>query len=162
MSPQLSCWLWSLNWATHFGSIKHFLLNTTNHTSSLLRVSSQGVPSPTQFDNFQHGGKVPTFEPQETFKIWLLIINIGSGVIYAKIFAGIVFMIGPCFLLDPTLNTNPKPHFQKVLPSRHPCHTWNSMWSGKSQLACSQSLRLHGLTSSALRLRTWDVVWTNS
>ena len=27
------------------------------------------------------------------------------------------------FLLDPTLNTSPKPRLQKVLPSRHLCHT---------------------------------------
>ena len=26
--------------------------------------------------------------------------------------------------------------------------TWNPVWSGKSQLPCSQQLRLHGLTSS--------------
>ena len=31
------------------------------------------------------------------------------------------------------------------------------MWSGKSQLPCSQRLRLHGLTSSDLGLRTWDL-----
>ena len=29
------------------------------------------------------------------------------------------------FLLDPTLNTSPKPHLQKVLWCRHPCHTWD-------------------------------------
>jgi hypothetical protein len=35
------------------------------------------------------------------------------------------------FLLDPPLNTSPK--LQKVLPCRHPCHTWNlrPVWSGK-------------------------------
>ena len=39
--------------------------------------------------------------------------------------------------------------------------TWNPVWSGESQLPCSQQLRLHGLTSSELGLRTWDPRWTN-
>ena len=30
------------------------------------------------------------------------------------------------------------------------------VWNGKSQLPCSQRLRLHGLTSSDLRLKIWD------
>ena len=37
--------------------------------------------------------------------------------------------------------------------------TWNlkpCVWSGKSQLPCSQRLRLHGLTSSDLGHGTWD------
>ena len=28
-------------------------------------------------------------------------------------------------LLDPTLNTSPKPHLRNALPCRHPCHTWD-------------------------------------
>ena len=28
-------------------------------------------------------------------------------------------------MLNPTLNTSPKPHPQKVLPNEHPCHTWD-------------------------------------
>jgi hypothetical protein len=39
---------------------------------------------------------------------------------YAKKFAGLVLKVGSTFLLDPTLNTIPKPHLQKVLPCRHP------------------------------------------
>ena len=35
------------------------------------------------------------------------------------------------------------------------------MWSGEPQLPCSQQLRLHGLTSCILRLKTWDPMWTN-
>ena len=34
-----------------------------------------------------------------------------------------VMGVGFSFLLDPTLNTSPEPHLQKVLPSRHPCLT---------------------------------------
>ena len=65
---------------------------------------------------------VLTFEPQETIKIWLVIIKVGLWLFYAKIFTGLVLRVGSSFLLDPTLNTPPKPHFQKV-PCGHPCHT---------------------------------------
>ena len=42
-----------------------------------------------------------------------------------KIFAWLVLRVGSNLLLDPTLNTSPKPHLQKVLPCGHPCHTWD-------------------------------------
>ena len=29
------------------------------------------------------------------------------------------------FLLDPTRNTSPKHDLKKVLPCRHPCHSWD-------------------------------------
>ena len=40
--------------------------------------------------------------------------------------------------------------------------TWDlkPVWSGKSQLPCSQPLRLHILASSDSGLRTWDPVWS--
>ena len=34
-------------------------------------------------------------------------------------------MLGLAFLFDTTLNTSPKLRLQKVLPCRHPCHTWD-------------------------------------
>ena len=33
------------------------------------------VSSPTQFNKFQHGGRVLTFEPQDIIKLWLIIMN---------------------------------------------------------------------------------------
>ena len=76
---------------------------------------------------------------------------------YANMLTGIVLRVGSkvVFLLNPTLNTSPEPHLQKVLLCGHPCHlrkTWDPMQSGKSQLRCSQQLRLHRLTSSDLGL----------
>ena len=35
------------------------------------------VPSPTHVSKSQHGGKVPTFEPQESIKIRYIIIEVG-------------------------------------------------------------------------------------
>ena len=68
---------------------------------------------------------------------------------------GLVLKVGSNFLLNLTLTTCPKPHLQKVLPCRRPCHalglrTWDHVSSGKSQTPCSQWLKLHGLTSSDL------------
>ena len=123
-------------------------LTRCGHTMSL-RTRSHGVQSPIHVNKFQHGGKVPTFEPQETVRVY-------SWLYYAKEFLGLVVRVGFSFLLNQTLNTSPKSHLQKVLPCRCPCHTWDHVWSGKSQLPCSQQMRLHGLTLSDLELRTWD------
>ena len=35
-----------------------------------LRARSHGVPSPIHVNKFQHGGKVPTFEPQEIVRVY--------------------------------------------------------------------------------------------
>jgi hypothetical protein len=40
----------------------------------LIRAGSHEVPSPTHVSKSQRGGKVPTFEPQETIEIFLIII----------------------------------------------------------------------------------------
>ena len=42
-----------------------------------IHIGSQ-VPSPTHVSKFQHGGKVPTSEPQQTIKIWFIIITVKS------------------------------------------------------------------------------------
>jgi hypothetical protein len=47
-----------------------------------LRAGSHGV--------LIHGGKVPTFEPQETIKIWLITIKVGSCLFYSKKLVGLV------------------------------------------------------------------------
>jgi hypothetical protein len=69
--------------------------------------------------------KVPTFEPQETVKTWLIIIKGRSRSFDAKVFAVFVLGVGSNFLFNPTFNTNPKPHLQKMLPCKHRCHTWD-------------------------------------
>jgi hypothetical protein len=75
-----------------------------------MRASSHGVPSPTHVNKFQHGGRVPNFESQEPIKD---MVSVRPRFFYAK-----------NFLLDPTLNTCPKPQLQKMMPRRHLCHTW--------------------------------------
>ena len=84
------------------------------------------VPSPTHVNKSQHGGRVPAFEPQEPFNSYGLC-RILSNLDYSmqKKISGAVFRIASSFLLDLTLNTSPKAHLEKVLPCRHPCHTWD-------------------------------------
>ena len=74
------------------------------------------VPSPTHVSESQCGGKISIFRFQGTIKIWLIIIKVRSLSFYAKIFTGLVLRVGFGFLLNPTVNTSPEAHFQKVLP----------------------------------------------
>ena len=90
-----------------------------------LRAGSHGVPNPTHASKSQHGGKVPTCEPPVTTKICLIIIKIISWLLYAKIFTGLGLRARSSFMLDPTCNTSPRPRLLKVLPCRHPCHSWD-------------------------------------
>jgi hypothetical protein len=69
--------------------------------------------------------KSQLFNSQKTIKIWLIIIKDGSSLCYAKTFTGLVLRVGSSFMLGPILNTSPEPHLQKMLPCRHPCHTWD-------------------------------------
>jgi hypothetical protein len=78
------------------------------------------VPRPTHVSKSRHGGKTPTFEPQETIQMWLIVVKVGSWLVDAKIFVGRVLRLGSSFLLDPALNTSPKPHLRKTLPWKHP------------------------------------------
>ena len=87
-----------------------------------LRAGRHGfqVPSPTQVSKSQ------LVWPQVITKIWLNIIKVGSWLFYAKMFMGLGLRVGSNVLFDPIRNTSPKPHLQKVLPCRHPCHRWDS------------------------------------
>ena len=89
-----------------------------------LRVGSCGVPSPSHVSKSQHGGKAPTFQPQETNKIWFIFIKVGIWLFYAKKLK-LILSTGSWFFLDPTLITCPKSYLQKVLPCRHSCHIWD-------------------------------------
>ena len=149
-------------WSLKFWSNRSWQSNNTKPLSLGPGASSHGVPSPTHVSKSKHGGKVPTIEPQQIIKVWFTSIKIRSWLFHAKKLSGLVLRVGSTFLLGPTLNIHPEPLLQKVLPCRHPCHTWalGPMWSDKSQIPCSQWLSLHGLTSSKVGLRTWDPLWT--
>ena len=81
------------------------------------------VQSPTHVSKSQHGGKVPTFEPQETIKIWLTIIKVRTWLFYAQKPWVSWLRVSSSLLLSPTLDKSPKPHLQKTLTCTHPCHT---------------------------------------
>ena len=79
------------------------ILDTLNYANNVcdtkgpVHMGSQ-VSSPTNVSKYQHGGRVPTFEPQETIEIWLIIIEIGSQLLNANILAGLVSRVeSRCF-----------------------------------------------------------------
>ena len=84
-----------------------------------LGAGSHGVPSLKS----QHEGKVPTFEPQESKKNLIYILQSQILIVLCKNIHKTCVEIGSSFLPNPTLNTRPKPHLQKTLPCRLPCHT---------------------------------------
>jgi len=102
------------------------------------------APSPKS----QHGGKVRTCGLQGTnqnlvdyHKSWILI------TIYEKMFVELGLRVVSSFLLDPTCNTSPKPHLQKELSCRHPCHSWDLGLETLCEvvsLNAPQHWRLHG------------------
>ena len=104
----------------------------------------------------QHGGKVPTFESQETIKIWLIIMKVGSWLFYGQIFLGLVLRVGSSFLLVPTLNTSPKPYLQIVLWCRHPCHTWDLEHGTLCEVVSPNFHALNGWDCTYGSQVTWD------
>ena len=116
-------------------------------------------PKSTHVSKFPNEGKISTFEPQETIRIRLIIIEVGSWLFYAQNILGTCIESSSSFLLNPTLNTSPKPHLQKVLPCRHPCHTWDLglgiLWKAvKSQLSFNV---LNGWDCTDWPQVTWDL-----
>ena len=92
-----------------------------------IHVIVYGVPKPVHVSKSQHGGKLPTSYPQEMINNLYIYIGYLSLsrilIIYAKVFAKLVLSVGSNILLNPTLNTSPKPHLRKVSPCRFPCCT---------------------------------------
>jgi hypothetical protein len=94
--------------------------------SSPLKATSHGMPSPKPHSSQQ----VPTW--RQSLNFWasrnhqsmVCIIKVKSSLFYANI-SGLVLWVVSSFMLNPTLNTSPKPHLQIVLPCRHPCRTWD-------------------------------------
>ena len=68
--------------------------------------------------------------------------NMNLFILLRNILTGLVFKIGSSYLLDPTLNTSPKPYLQKGLPCRHPWHTWDLGLGTPCEVVC---LNLHAL-----------------
>lgn len=112
------------------------------------------VPSLTHVSKSPLEGKVPSSGPQDTIKIGIILVKVGSSLFHAKKMHDLC--LG--FWLDPTLDTSP------TLVSKKCCHVTSMsylgpLWSGESQLRYPQWTRLHGLTSSDLGPRTRDRRW---
>ena len=140
--------------------VRVILVSCLQHKLSRPCYMGSKVPSPTHVSKSQHGCKVPTFEPQEPIKIWLINIKFISHLFYAKILSRHLLRVGSRFLLDPILNTSPKPHLQKVLPCRHPCRTWDLGLGIPCEVVSPNSQAFNGWDWTDWPQVTWDLVWT--
>ena len=92
----------------------------------LVCMGSQVPKSTLMLASPQQGDKSSNVSTsRKSIRIWFINMKGISWLFYIKIFSGLVLGVGSSFLLDPTLNTSPKPHLQKVLPCGHSCHTWD-------------------------------------
>ena len=114
-------------------------------------------PNPTHGSKSQHGGKGPTFEPQETIKKWLMIIKVKSWLFWAKTCAGVVLRVGSSFLLDPLSTQVPSLNVQKVLPCRPPCHTWDLGLGTPCEIVSPNFQALNGWDGMDWPQVTWDL-----
>ena len=94
---------------------------------------------------------------------WGCGMRCGFGTSFVETYSSTSWKSSSAWKCWTRTHVNPHPHIGDVrwdVVSRHGCsylgvRTWEPAWSGRSQLPCSQWLRLHGLTSSDLGLRTW-------
>ena len=126
-------------------------------------VNLHGIPSPTHDDKAQHAWRQrPNFWASRNRQNAVYIHQSRVFILLSKQSWDLCWELGIIFARP---NSQHKPQISppKVMSCRHPCHAWDlfrtqdlgPMWSGKSQLSCSQRLRLHRLSSSDLG--TWDL-----
>ena len=133
------------------GLLNRFKVNhTSSRSTDIISIEPDTLGWFAWGPKSQHESKAPTFETQETIKKLVVIIKVVSWLFDAKQIVGVVLRVGSSFLLDPTLNMNPKPHLKKNVTKLTSMSYLRPVWSGKSQLSCSQRSCLHGLTSSDL------------
>jgi hypothetical protein len=112
---------------------------------------------------FQHGGQVPIFEPQDTVKIWLVIIKVGLYFMqkYAQDLLG-ELGLAFCSTQASTQAPSLKPHLQKVLSCKHPCHTWDLRLGTPCEVISPNFHAIKGGDCTDRPQVTWELgpVWT--
>ena len=108
--------------------------------------------------------QTPNFWTHKTIKTRLINIKVESWVSHIKSLQDCVWELGLAFCLAQLSTQVP------TLTSKKWCHVdihvilgpedSGVVWKGKSQLRCSQRLRLHGSTSRDLQPRTLAPMWT--
>jgi hypothetical protein len=115
------------------------------------------VPSPTHVSKSQHRGKVPTSSLKKPSKYGYLSLKSNLDYLMKNYSPNFNWKLGLALYSTQLSTQLPK------LTSKKCCHggiihainlDLGPVWSGKSQLPCSQRLRLHRLTSSNLG-RVW-------
>ena len=103
---------------TFFSVVDHL-----RRRAGLHRVTSSKSHSCQQVSTWRQS---PNFWASKTNKIWIYLHWNQILIIVCNLKNyELVLRVWSSFLLNPTLNTNPKPHLQQMLPCRHSCHTWD-------------------------------------
>ena len=99
--------------------------------------------------------------------LWMMLcMRVGSWLFYTKIISRLVLRVGSSFLLDPSLNTSPKPRIQKcchvgihVIPGTlrlgTPCEVVNPNFHALNNWDCINRPQV----TWDLKLRTWNSMW---
>ena len=64
------------------------------------------------------------------------------------------------FLLNPSLNTSPKPHLQRMLPCSHPCHSWDLGLGNLCEVVSPNFHALNDRDCTDWPQVTWESMWT--
>jgi hypothetical protein len=102
-----------------FGKVKRLMMG--------LRASSHRsqVPSLTYASKSQNGGKVSTCGSQVTTKVWLVIIKAKSWLFLCKYVCSLGWKLGLAFCSTQLTTQVPSLTSEKMMPCRHPCHSWD-------------------------------------
>ena len=65
--------------------------------------------------------------------------------------------VGSSFLLNPTLNTSPQSHLQKMLSCKNPCHTWDVGLGTPCKVVSPNLHALNGWDCTNWAQVTWDL-----
>ena len=99
-------------------------------------------------------GQVPTFEPQETIKLWFMISKVGSWLLHAKPFVRTYVESWVKLFCLTQLWTQ-----VLSLTSKKSCNVRIIVNPKPKSPITTQWLRLHELTLSNLGVRSWDALW---
>ena len=101
-----------------------------------------GSQVPAHASKSLHGGNVPTFKPPKAIKVWLIVIEVGS-LFYEKNEWNLSWEFGVSFAQpnsQPILNLTFKKRCHLNIHVILGTKNLRLVWSGKSQLPCSQRL----------------------
>jgi hypothetical protein len=141
--------LWELNYLCMVGTVSAWPIH-------------MGSQAPLMVANPNMEAKSRLFEPQDTLRIWMIIIKVGSWTCFEQICMGLVLRVRCSFVLDPIMSAGLKPHPWKVLPCKHPCHIGDLRLGTSCAVKSPNFCALNGWDCTDWPRVTWDLgrVWS--